>query len=370
MNATTTVKSVQPFEFEKSCYFLEINLDVPFYVYSTNIATSVVNGISSVVAVTANTLVLVVLWRNHALHTAGNVLLGCLAFSDVMVGLVSQPAYIISRAFENNGDFQRLCISQLVAEITGWTASGVSFLTLTAIGVEKYISLFRPLRYHTLVTTNKMLVIVLCFWVYLFLQQAARFWFLDSKSAGYVLVVVIVSCLIVSFGSYWKIYTIASRHQKCVRDIARVTARLHGREILKSARRERKAANAMLGVFLLFLFCYCPMVFCLVAFQVIGVTTPIKVAFNVSGTLSFVNSSLNPLWYCWRIGEIRREIRKLFFKSTVDDISTTGTAATASYVFRNGGLRHSVNNSEVFTKENSVTPVEIRVSQVQFSTMP
>lgn len=366
MNATTTVKSVQPFEFEKSCYFLEINLDLPYYVYFTNIATSVVNGLSSVVAVTANALVLVVLWRNHALHTAGNVLLGCLAFSDVIVGLISQPAYIVSRVCEIRGDFQRLCLSQLVAEITGWSASGVSFLTLTAIGVEKYISLFRPLRYHTLVTTKKMLVIVLCFWIYLILKQAARFWFLDSKSAGYMVVVVIVSCLSVSVWSYWKIYTIASRHQNSVRDIARVTARLHGREILKTVRRERKAANAMLGVFLLFLFCYCPMVFCLVAFQVIGFTTSIKVAFNVSGTLSFVNSSLNPLWYCWRIGEIRREIRKLFFKSAVDDISTTGTTARASYVCRNGGL-HSLNNSEVFTKENSVAPVEIRVSQAQFS---
>lgn len=193
MNATTTLKPVQPFEFEKSCYFLEINLDLPYYVYFTNIATSVVNGLSSVVAVTANALVLVVLWRNHALHTAGNVLLGCLAFSDVIVGLISQPAYIVSRVCEIRGDFQRLCISQLVAEITGWSASGVSFLTLTAIGVEKYISLFRPLRYHTLVSTKKMFVIVLCFWTYLILKQAARFWFLDSKSAGYMVVVGIVS---------------------------------------------------------------------------------------------------------------------------------------------------------------------------------
>lgn len=113
MNATTTVKTVpQHSEFEKSCYFLEINLDLPFYVYFTNIATSVVNGFSSVVAVTANALVLVVMWRNHALHTAGNVLLGCLAFSDVIVGLVSQPAYIVSRVCEIRGDFQRLCISQ------------------------------------------------------------------------------------------------------------------------------------------------------------------------------------------------------------------------------------------------------------------
>lgn len=97
-------KSLQ--SFEKSCYFLEINLDVPFYVFFVNITTSVINGVSSFVAVTANGLVLVVMWRNPTLHTAGNVLLGCLAFSDFIVGLISQPAFIIYKVGENRGDFQ------------------------------------------------------------------------------------------------------------------------------------------------------------------------------------------------------------------------------------------------------------------------
>lgn len=341
---------------DKSCYFLEINLDVPFYVFFMNITTSVINGLSSVVAVTANGLVLVVMWKNPALHTAGNVLLSCLAISDLIVGLVSQPAFIVYKVSENLGDFQLLCISKLVAELTGWSASGVSFLTLTAIGVERYISLFRPLRYHALVTTKKTVSTVLCFWTLLIVQQATRFWFFDSKSASYLSVVVIVICLSVSLWSYWRIYTLASRHQNSVRDIARVTARLHGREIAKSTRRERKAANAMLGVFLLFLFCYCPLMFCLIAFQVTGFTTSVKVALNVSGTLSFVNSSLNPLWYCWRIEEIRREIRKLFSRSRVGDISTTtDTAVRAAYVCRSDGL--DFNKSEMFTDENnSVVP--------------
>ncbi|XP_078351974.1 QRFP-like peptide receptor [Oculina patagonica] len=359
MNSTGLYSTKMPQQsFEKSCYFLEINLDVPFYVFFMNITTSVINGVSSVVAVTANGLVLVVMWKNPALHTASNVLLSCLAFSDLIVGLVSQPATIVYKVSENRGDFQLLCIAKLVTELTGWTASGVSFLTLTAIGVERYISLFRPLRYHTLITTKKTLSIVLCFWIVLIVQQAVRFWFLDSNSASYLGVVAIVICLCVSLWSYWRIYTLASRHQNSVRDIARVTARLHGREISNSTRREKKAANAMLGVFLLFLFCYCPLMCCLIAFQVTGFTTSVKVALNVSGTLSFVNSALNPLWYCWRIGEIRREIRKLFSKNTVGDISSAGSTVRAAYVCRSGGL--DLNKSEMFTREiNSVVPSAI-----------
>lgn len=323
---------------EKLCYFYDVNLDVPLYVLIVNTTTSVINGVSSVMAVAANYLVLVAMWKNPSLHTAGNVLLSCLAFSDLMVGLVSQPAYILYKISENRGDFQLLCIALMIAELTGWTASSVSFLTLTAIGVERYISLYRPFTYHTLITTKKALLLVLFFWVFLILKETSRFWFLDSHSASYLVVIVIVICLSVSSWSYWKIYSIASRHQNSVRDIARVTARLHGRDVSNSTRRERKAANAMMGVFFLFLICYCPMMCCLIVFQTTGFTTPVKVAFTVSGTLSFVNSCLNPLWYCWRIGEIRRAIRKILFKDTVSDISTRRTTIRAAYMCRNDGL--------------------------------
>ena len=53
---------------DRNCYYLEINLDVPLYVFIANITVSVINGVSSVVAVMAKSLVLVALWKNPSLH--------------------------------------------------------------------------------------------------------------------------------------------------------------------------------------------------------------------------------------------------------------------------------------------------------------
>lgn len=50
---------------DRNCYYLEINLDVPLYVFIANITVSVING---VVAVMAKSLVLVAMWKNPSLH--------------------------------------------------------------------------------------------------------------------------------------------------------------------------------------------------------------------------------------------------------------------------------------------------------------
>lgn len=53
-----------------------------------SIVIFVVNGFLFVVVVIVNVLVFVVLWRNYVLYMVGNVLLGCLVFLDVIVGLI------------------------------------------------------------------------------------------------------------------------------------------------------------------------------------------------------------------------------------------------------------------------------------------
>ena len=317
---------------DNSCFFLEINLEVPSYVYAINIATSVVNGVTSLVATVGNSLVIVAICRNASLHTSNNILLSCLAFSDLMVGLASQPAYIGCKVGENRGDFQLHCFAQPVTE--AGLLPECPLLPLTVIDLERYISLFRPLRYNAQVMTRKTLTVIISFWFGLILFEASRFFFLDSNSAaGCIIIIAIITvCLSICFWAYLNIYTLARRHQNCVRDIAYLKARLHGINASSVImQRKRKAAYAMVGVFLLVLISYFPMMSCLAVFQVTGFTVPVKAAFILASTAAFVNSSVSPLWNCWRLNkEIRKQIQKLLFKTKV-----TGTRTR-----KNGGLEH------------------------------
>ena len=45
--------------------------------------------------------------------------------------------------------------------------------------------------------------------------------------------------------------------------------------------------------------------------KVIGYTTTVKIAYDYAITAAFVNSFLNSLVYCWRIGEIRRAVKNI-----------------------------------------------------------
>ena len=69
-----------------------------------------------------------------------------------------------------------------------------------------------------------------------------------------------------------------------------------------------KSAVSVFYVYLVYLVCYSPAVTYLTAFAISGPSISIKRLFLLSWTLSFLNSSLNPVIYCWKMRHIRRAV--------------------------------------------------------------
>ena len=68
--------------------------------------------------------------------------------------------------------------------------------------------------------------------------------------------------------------------------------------------------------FCLFLSTYLPFVFSLVVATAIGFSSfPQLFALDITSFLALLNSSLNPVVYCWRIKEIQREAKQLIRNS-------------------------------------------------------
>ena len=63
--------------------------------YTTNIVTAVINIATAPVTVVANILVASAIFSCSRLRTPSNLLIGCLAVSDVLVGLTAQPGLIL-----------------------------------------------------------------------------------------------------------------------------------------------------------------------------------------------------------------------------------------------------------------------------------
>ena len=278
---TTTVGNA-PF---KTAYFVNAAVNVPF----------------SIIATLANALVIISIWRTRSLRTPANMLLIGLALSDLGVGLFVQPFFIansISFAKQGTGNFT--CISTAAVRITAAFLSVVSFKTVTAISVERYLSLRLHLRYEDVVTMKRVRLILAVIW--LWSGIFAIIWVVYVPSyKSYNFATGIVLCLVISTVAYVKIYCIARSHQRQIesQQVAADPNRLR-------MRRRTKSACNMFLVSCVLLCCYLPYSISLALAKLTGIKPGIWIAIQCTLTIVNINSSINPLIYCYRMRDIRK----------------------------------------------------------------
>ena len=86
-------------------YFLYVSLDQGRDTFVASVIMSVLNSLLSVTAVSCNTFVISVIWRREGLHVPSNPSIYCLAISNLVVGLISQAAFVIYKVVEVPGYF-------------------------------------------------------------------------------------------------------------------------------------------------------------------------------------------------------------------------------------------------------------------------
>ena len=115
--------------------------------------------------------------KSHDLHTPSSVFLGCLATADLLVSLIYQPLFVAFKVAELERNLSAYCWLRLLQVRTAWTTSGVSFLTVAAVSVDRLLALTLHLRYDTLVTVPRVLQVTVLFWILsMILNVALRFW--------------------------------------------------------------------------------------------------------------------------------------------------------------------------------------------------
>ena len=262
------------------------------------IAICAVNILLSVAATFANFAILTTIWKTPSLHSSANILLGSLAVSDFAVGLVGQPLFI---AFLLSGTRHVATIFYIFSSLF----CSVTFLTITAIGVDRLLALRLHLRYDSLVTSFRVILVVIFIWLLSAFLSSTFLWkphiFYSSSSPA------TSTLLVANFVVYLEIYRIVRRHQKKIQQQQRVASDVN---IFSVKRLKRSALNTFL-VFILLVVCYLPYSLYLTGLLT-GVNISNMVTYTVTVTLCFSNSSLNPLLFCWRVREIRTAMEHLF----------------------------------------------------------
>ena len=256
-------------------------------------------------ATLGNALILIALHKVSSIHSPTKFLLGCLAMTDFCVGVIVQP---LSVAFSMETAIVRWRTRYLTLAILSFTFCGFSLTAATAISVDRLLALLLGLRYKHTVTLRRVRCLVVCLWLVVIV--ISFIYSLSSRvianSVGFVL---IITCLFLSVFSYAKIFLKLRQHQAQVRQQHVGHEQANGGGFPLDIEQYKKIVSTIAWVQLALLFCYIPVIiFLILSTMVEGYK--VGSIFHASAlTVVYFNSSLNPIFYCWKIREVREAVK-------------------------------------------------------------
>ncbi|XP_020608422.1 melanocyte-stimulating hormone receptor-like [Orbicella faveolata] len=288
---------------QKTVEELLCSAELPDGIHSQLTFIAVLNSFLSITAFLGNALILIALHKESSLHPPSKLLLRCLATTDLCVGLISEPLFV-TYCMSIVNEHWNMC---RYATATGFTTAnifcGVSVLTLTAISVDRLLALLLGLRYRQVVTLKRTYMIVITFWVVSTVISAMQFW--NPLITLWCGIIAISLCLVTSIFSYSKIFLTLRHHQNQVQDHVQQPNETNQVSIA----RYKKALSSAIWLQLAMVICYLPYGVVTALAPNSGRISSVYYAWRYAFTLVFFNSSLNPIFYCWKIEEVRQAVR-------------------------------------------------------------
>ena len=293
-------------------------------VYPSYIANCVLNALTAYTAIVLNIVTIHAMRKTSSLPNLLKVLLLSLAVSDLGVGLVVQPFYIawlVKRIQQNSAS---------TVSNPGYTMDTVfftvmnlfscaSFFNVLALSVDRFLAIHLHLRYREFVTYKRVVVVVVSIWVFSAFFSSIKIWTPKNITESLTVVVALLFglCIMCTTVIYYRIYLIVRRHRQHIQSVHEQLVVAQNDEISGEISREisghvvtvRKSAVGTFYVYLVFMFCYMPGYCMMIARMIASETNIAMKKFDpYAWTLVFVNSSLNPVIYCWKMRNIRQAI--------------------------------------------------------------
>ena len=286
----------------------------------------VLNALFALTAVVLNSVTIHAIRKTSSASLSKNlrVLLLNLAFSDLSVGLVVQPFYVIQLTFSfesQEGDsLQKMWDTlSLVTEILFLCASILGVLVLS---VDRFLAVFLHLRYQEIVTPKRVVSILILSWVISTIVSLPWITHEYHDFLSIFLNLFLITCLITIAFLQCKIYSIVRRHRFQIQSQQVQGSGQTQDEMRTTFERHKPSARGAFHIYFILLICYLPKIF--TEFAMTGMKSEeifLIILQESTTTLVFVNSCLNPLIYCWKLRHIRRTIRmtlrNVFFRGTV-----------------------------------------------------
>ncbi|XP_022796639.1 trace amine-associated receptor 7d-like [Stylophora pistillata] len=290
-------------------------LDGESYHYDLNISIIVINTPFAIFAILSNLLVISTICKSHQLRVPANVLLCCLAITDLLVGLITQPLFVTWRLMLHYQS--TICNSEVVHSLYEaflHLCTGGSFLCLAYLSTDRFLAVSKPLYYRAHFTKAQAARNMIILWLVWIGIVVLRYSGIDEETnqtitsaiAGTLVIYLLAAqiALIISIKRN-SIHTLLSEEN---------TANT-------AYKREARIALTIVYIFLALLVLLLPAV----AVQIVlGFTSSnqSKTELNLAISALLINSSANPLIYFWRSRDMRKAARLLFLGPATNNGAT------------------------------------------------
>ena len=272
--------------------------------YWSHIVNCVLNAFLTITAILFNSVTIQALRKTSSLPHPLKTMLLSLAVSDLAVGLLVEPFYIGLLVNWLQRDISTEA-THTAFLLIGGMFSTVSFLGVMLLTVDRFLAVQLHLRYQERVTHKRVVAVVISTWVYsACLSLFYTVWI--SPDISYMVAISGVVYLVFSAMLHFRIYYSVRRHTIQIQALQVQPVVQNGQ--IANAVRLTKSAVGVFYIYPVFCLCYGPM-FCSSTLVVIaGISTEVKVFSMASFTFLFLNSTLNPVIYCWKMRHVRRAV--------------------------------------------------------------
>lgn len=283
---------------------------------SSYVAICVVNAFLCYTAIMLNSLTIHAIRKTSSLPTPLKCLLLNLAVSDLGVGLIVQPlgvAVFIMEMEPNAESNPTYKIMRTLLFVPLNLFYYATFFGVAALCVDRFLAIHLHLGYQELVTYKRIVAVMTSIWISSAFISFDLFW-IPLRTRSIISATIELVGLLTTALLYCKIYLTVRRHSRQIQTL-QVQQEAQVDETMNAVRL-RKSAIGTFYVYLVFLACYLPQN-CLYVVRVIFCSGSFKLdclAWHLARytwTLTWLNSSLNPLIYSWKMEQIRQAIKKI-----------------------------------------------------------
>ena len=268
--------------------------------YTTNLITAIINIVSAPLAVIVNVLVVTAILSSSRLRTPSNLLITCLALSDVLVGLTVQPGYISYRLMENQHRSVP-CFARIVYNAAFCVCFGVSFMTLSAVSYERFLAVRLRVRYNAFFSSKRVVKYMLGIWSVNILLAALQWAKITGEAARGT------HLILVGIATQIAVFVIVHRNRRLFQVQLQDAENLH-------RQREAKLAKSLSVIVAVYLVLNFPVLFVMFYESILNLDLQTYNHYSWTETLAFLNSCSNPFILCWKNKRVRQSVTDLLKK--------------------------------------------------------